>query len=136
MKLKLKLLKKRNILGKSSGGCTVVYCSLSAKESLRAVKNARNNGQKNIYVETCTQYLTLTDEMFVKGGPEKGILYMLAPPLRKQEDIETLVRNWKWRYTGNSYRSLPILKPEQKRNSGIKDDFRFAPGGISGVEES
>lgn len=106
---------------------------LSAKESLWAVQNARDMGQKNIFVETCTQYLTLTDALFEEGGPEKGILWMLAPPLRKQEDIEVL-----WDGVANG--DIQVIatdhcpfKPEEKL--ACKDDFRTCPGGISGVEE-
>lgn len=120
-------------LAKVVGEAPLYIVHLSAKESLDAVKIARRNGQKNIYVETCTQYLTLTDDMFVKGGNEKGILYMLAPPLRKKADLEALwdgVKNGDIQVIATDH--CPF-KPEQKLEH--KDDFRFAPGGISGVEE-
>lgn len=106
---------------------------LSARESLKAVKNAREEGQKNIFVETCTQYLTLTDKLFEEGGKESGILYILAPPLRKQEDIDEL---WKGVRDGDiqviATDHCPF-RPEQKLEN--VDDFRTCPGGISGVEE-
>lgn len=106
---------------------------LSAKESLWAVKNARKMGQKNLYVETCTQYLTLTDKMFEEGGKEKGILYILAPPFRKKDDIEELwkgIRDGEIQVVATDH--CPF-KPEQKLEN--VDDFRKCPGGISGVEE-
>lgn len=106
---------------------------MSAKESLYAVQNARNMGQNNIFVETCTQYLTLTDDKFIEGGNEKGILYTLAPPLRKQEDIEVL-------WDGVASGDVQVIatdhcpfKAEQKLP--FANDFRGCPGGISGVEE-
>ncbi|MDO5695257.1 MAG: dihydropyrimidinase [Eubacteriales bacterium] len=106
---------------------------LSAKESLRAVKNARAMGQRNIFVETCTQYLTLTDRLFEEGGPEKGILYMLAPPLRKQADIDEL---WEGVANGDiqviATDHCPFLPHEKLENV---HDYRTCPGGISGVEE-
>lgn len=120
-------------LAKVVGDAPLYIVHLSAKESLWAVRNARSNGQKNIFVETCTQYLTLTDDLFVEGGAEKGVLYLLAPPLRKKEDIDEL---WKGVANGDiqviATDHCPFL-PEQKVEH--KDDFRFAPGGISGVEE-
>ena len=65
---------------------------LSAGESMDAVAAAREKGQKNIFVETCTQYLMLTEDKFREGGDEEGIKYILAPPFRKQKDIDRLWR--------------------------------------------
>ncbi len=120
-------------LARVEGDAPLYIVHLSASESLDAVKNAREKGQKNIYVETCTQYLTLTDDMFVNGGKEKGILYMLAPPLRKQKDIDAL-------WLGVQKGDIQVIatdhcpfKPEEKLEN--VNDFRFCPGGISGVEE-
>lgn len=103
---------------------------LSAKESLDEVCKARRNGQKNIFVETCTQYLTLTEDKFKE---EDGIKYIMAPPLRKEEDLKRL---WK----GVALGEIQVIATDHcpftiEEKLAHKDDYRFCPGGVSGVEE-
>lgn len=106
---------------------------LSAKESLDEVVLARKAGQQNIFVETCTQYLMLTEDKFKEGGAEEGIKYILAPPFRKQDDIERL---WEGLQRGEiqvvATDHCPFTIEEKLAH---KEDYRFCPGGISGVEE-
>lgn len=53
-----------------AGDAPLYIVHLSAHESLQAVREARARGQKNIYVETCPQYLLLTDDVYERGCPE------------------------------------------------------------------
>lgn len=120
-------------LAKVAGDAPLYIVHLSAHESLEPVRAARAAGQQNIFVETCTQYLMLTDTMFSEGGPSKGILYMLAPPLRKEIDNVEL-----WKAVADGEVQVVAtdhcpFKPEQKLEH--VDDYRGAPGGMSGVEE-
>lgn len=120
-------------LAKTAGDSNLYIVHMSAKESLYEVKLAREKGQKNIFVETCTQYLMLTDDKFVEGGSKEGIKYILAPPLRKKEDNEVL---WKGVADGDIQVIATDHCPftlEQKQEHA--DDYRNCPGGISGVEE-
>jgi len=120
-------------LAKVENESNLYIVHLSAKESLEEVIQARKAGQKNVYVETCTQYLTLTDDKFKEGGSKEGIKYILAPPFRKREDNERL---WKGVKDGDiqviATDHCPFTLKEKLENV---DDFRFCPGGISGVEE-
>jgi dihydropyrimidinase len=64
---------------------TPVYLPhLSAAESLEVVRWFRSRGEIRVFAETCPHYLTLTDEEMKK----RGTLAKVAPPLRKQEDVE------------------------------------------------
>ena len=104
---------------------------LSCKESLEAVKEARAEGQKNIFVETCTQYLVLTEERYLD---EDGLKYIMSPPLRTKEDCEAL---WKGIAEGEiqavATDHCPFNYGKEKQLG--KDDFTKCPNGAPGVEE-
>lgn len=102
----------------------------SAKESLELIELARKKGLKNLKVETCPQYLLLTDECYER---EDGLKYIMAPPLRKKADNEAL-----WKAVGNGQVDVIAtdhcpFNLEQKMQG--KDNFTKAPGGAAGVEE-
>ncbi len=108
------------------------FVHVSTKKGLDEIITARKRGVKNIYCETCPQYLTLTEDYYNKENYE-GLKYIMAPPLRKSEDIEAL-----WEGVAND--DVDVIATdhcpfflEQKLNA--KDDFTIAPGGVSGVEE-
>ena len=61
---------------------------LSSAEGLHEVLKARAEHRPSIGVETCTQYLVLTDEMY--EDPEEGLKAVMSPPLRKDQDREEL----------------------------------------------
>lgn len=115
------------------GDAPVYIVHLSAHESLDQVRLARHGGQQNIYVETCTQYLLLTDDKFRQGGPQEAIKYMMAPPLRREEDNRAL---WQGLRDGTvqvvATDHCPFTIEEKQENTA---DFRNCPGGVSGVEE-
>lgn len=120
-------------LAKANDDAPVYVVHLSAHESLEEVRLARRDGQRNIFVETCPQYLLLTDDKFKEGGPEEGIKYMLAPPLRKKQDNDAL-------WAGLDDGSVQVVATDhcpftiQEKLENV-DDFRRCPGGVSGVEE-
>lgn len=68
-------------------GCPFYVVHLSSKEGEETITTARMMGTE-ITVETCPQYLLLTDEDNLK---QRGVL-KVAPPLRTKEDTEAL---WK-----------------------------------------
>ncbi len=119
-------------LSEMAGFPHLYFVHVSTKKGLDEIISARQRGAKNIYCETCTQYLTLTEECYKKENHE-GLKYIMAPPLRTQKDIEAL---WK----GIEDNDVDVIATDhcpfymdQKRDG--KDDFRLAPGGASGVQE-
>jgi dihydropyrimidinase len=121
-------------LSKMAGDAPLYIVHTSTKESLAAVRRAKQEGLKNLYVETCTQYLTLTDSKYEENGSIEGLKYLMSPPLRKQEDIDAL---WKGIENGDvqviATDHCPFSFKEQKLDG--KDDFTKSPGGAPGVEE-
>ncbi|MDL2238447.1 amidohydrolase family protein, partial [Christensenellaceae bacterium OttesenSCG-928-K19] len=61
---------------------------MSSKAGMEAARRARENGVK-AYVESCPQYLLLTDERYALPGFE-GAKYAVSPPLRKAQDAGAL----------------------------------------------
>lgn len=104
----------------------------SAKESLDQVRLARSRGLKNLKVETCPQYLLLTDEEYSKENSE-ALKYIMAPPLRKKEDnaalLQAIIDN-----------TVDVIATDHcpffhKQKLEGMDNFSMAPGGVAGVEE-
>lgn len=106
----------------------------SSKLGLEEIRNARKRGVKNLYCETCTQYLTYTDKKYEEGGPSEGVKYICAPPLRKDEDVEAL-------WEGVADGTVDVIATDhcpfyyESEKLPYKDDFLNAPGGIPGIEE-
>ncbi len=118
-------------LARLAGDAPVYIVHLSCKESLEAVREARRLGQKNIFVETCPQYLLLTEEKYLD---EDGLKYVMSPPLRTKEDCDAL---WKGLADGE----IQVVATDHcPFNYGIekqqgKNDFTKCPNGAPGVEE-
>ncbi|MDO4662611.1 MAG: dihydropyrimidinase [Tissierellia bacterium] len=120
-------------LAKLADDAPVYIVHTSTKEAIDRIKLAKDNGQKNVFCETCTQYLTLTDQMYYKDGKKEGLKYLMAPPLRKKKDNEALWLAIKDGYVDTiATDHCPFTLKE--KNDGI-DDFSKAPGGAPGVEE-
>ncbi|HAX51678.1 MAG TPA: dihydropyrimidinase, partial [Lachnospiraceae bacterium] len=75
-------------LSAMAGGAPLYIVHLSSKEGLLEVMKARASHQEHFAVETCTQYLTLTDDLY--QDRQEGLKAIMSPPLRKKEDIEAL----------------------------------------------
>lgn len=120
-------------LANIAGGAPLYIVHLSCEKSLKAVKHARENGNINIFVETCPQYLTLTEEKYF-GENQEGLKYILSPPLRKEEDCEAL---WK----GIAENQIQVIGTDHcpfnfnKEKQLGRKDFTLCPNGIPGVEE-
>jgi len=61
--------------------CPLYIVHLSTEKGVIPIQKAREEGQ-NVYVETCPQYLTMTDAKLQKLGP----LAKIGPPLRTERD--------------------------------------------------
>lgn len=118
-------------LARLAGDAPVYVVHLSSKEGLEAVLDARRKGQKNIFVETCPQYLTLTEDKYLG---EDGLKYILSPPLRTEEDCKRL---WEGLAAGDiqvvGTDHCPFNYGKEKQLG--KDDFTKCPNGAPGVEE-
>lgn len=118
-------------LARMAGDAPVYIVHLSCKESLEEVREARRQGQKHIFVETCPQYLLLTEECYQK---EDGLKYIMSPPLRTQEDCRAL---WEGLADGTiqvvATDHCPFRYGKEKQMG--KDDFTACPNGAPGVEE-
>ncbi|MBP1919219.1 dihydropyrimidinase [Youngiibacter multivorans] len=120
-------------LSEMAGWPNLYLVHISAKESLEEVRRARKNGARNIFVETCTQYLTLTEDKYDLPDGE-ALKYIMSPPLRKQSDVDAL---WKGIADGDvqvvGTDHCPFFF-EEKLMFGLSD-FTKCPNGGPGVEE-
>ncbi len=66
--------------------CPMYIVHVSTREALEVIEMYRNWGSNPIYAETCTHYLTLTNEEMLK----LGTLAKVSPPLREKEHIDAL----------------------------------------------
>jgi dihydropyrimidinase len=103
--------------------CTLYIPHVSASRALAPIRRAREAGHV-VYAETCPQYLTLTEEVLHKRGPQAKI----APPLRTAEDNEGL---WRGIQNGTIDTVASDHAPKLKET---KDDFFEAPYGSPQAE--
>lgn len=106
---------------------------ISAKESLEEIRRAKRKGAKNVFVETCIQYLYLTEDRYLLPGGE-GLKYVMSPPLRKWDDVYALwegIREGLVQVVGTDHCPFRF---ETKLEYGAKD-FTKCPNGGPGVEE-
>ncbi len=116
-----------------AGDAPAYIVHLSTEGGLREVEKARAAGQKRFGVETCTQYLTLTDDEY--QDDIEGLKAVMSPPLRKQSDINAL---WTALGRGEIIDTIatdhcPFSFAAQKQQG--REDFRKCPNGAPGVEE-
>lgn len=119
-------------LSEIAGFPHLYFVHVSTKKGLDEIISARKRGAKNIYCETCVQYLTLTEEKYEEEN-NGGLKYIMSPPLRKKEDVEAL-------WIGIEKGQVDVIATDHcpfilndKLNG--KDNFKVAPGGAPGVEE-
>ena len=66
--------------------CPMYIVHVSTWEALEVIEMFRNWNEAPIYAETCTHYLTLTNEEMLKLGS----LAKVSPPLREKRDVDAL----------------------------------------------
>ena len=109
-------------------GAPVWVVHLSSKEGLEEARRARLRGQA-VYLETCPQYLTLTDDVYSLPDPAR---FIMSPPPRKAADNAALLaamQAGEIDFIGTDHCSFTLA---QKAARG--DDFSKAPNGGAGVQ--
>jgi dihydropyrimidinase len=109
----------------------VYFVHMSAKEALREVREARDEGLP-VFAETCPQYLFLTlDDL---GNGFEGSKFVCSPPLRTPDHAVEL---WK----GLLKDDLQVVSTDHcpfdfhgQKELG-RGDFRKIPNGLPGVED-
>ncbi|MGI5936990.1 MAG: dihydropyrimidinase [Oscillospiraceae bacterium] len=112
-------------------GAPVWVVHLSTREGMEEIRAAREKGVK-VLVETCPQYLTLTEEVYIKPGFE-GAKYVCSPPIRSAKDKDEL---WSAIMGGE----VDIISTDHcsynfrgQKELG-REDFSKIPNGLPGVE--
>ena len=115
-----------------AGEAPVYVVHLSSAAGLAEVRKARAAGQRHFGVETCTQYLTLTEEAY--SDPQEGLKAVMSPPLRTGADCEAL-------WGGLADGSVDAVATDHcpfrfavEKQYGV-GDFTACPNGAPGVEE-
>ena len=122
-------------LAHQAGDARANVVHLSTEAGLQAIRDARGRGQKNIFVETCPQYLLLDDRCYNEQGDDgfAGAKYVMSPPLRKTQDVEALreaVLKGEIDTIATDHCSFN-LHGQKDRGVG---DFRKIPNGGPGIE--
>jgi len=120
------------LLAKMAGDAPLYIVHLTNALALEFIKSARARGQKNIYAETCPQYLMLDKSLYDLPGTE-GLKYIMCPPLRSAADRAAL-----WQGLASDINTVatdhcPFFFETQKMLG--KDDFTTCPSGAPGIEE-
>ncbi len=113
-----------------AGDAPLYIVHLSGHLGMQYIKLAKRNGLKNLFTETCPQYLLLDDSYYER---EDGLKYICSPPLRhkannallwediRQGDIDTVATD-----------HCPFDYTLKQELGGA--DFTKCPGGLPGVE--
>ncbi len=102
---------------------------MSTGDGADIIKNARDRGAKNVFAETCAQYLVLDDSLFAK---KDGHLYATCPQLKKPSDQARL---WKGIKRGEVCAiSTDTCSFTRKQKAMWKGDWTKIPMGMPGLE--
>ena len=133
------------LLAKMAGDAPIYIVHLTNALGLAFIKEARHGtggqdarqqksgvGQKNLFAETCPQYLLLDESLYSLSGSE-GLKYIMCPPLRSEADREALWQGLDSDIDTIATDHCPFNFASQKILG--KDDFTKCPSGAPGVEE-
>ncbi|WP_293844111.1 dihydropyrimidinase [uncultured Parolsenella sp.] len=118
-----------------AGDAHVNVVHLSTKLGLEAIRAAKARGQKNIFVETCPQYLLLDDTCFTRRGEDglEGLEFVMSPPPRKPSDRAALRQALLDGEIDTIATDHCSFNLHGQKDRGV-DDFRAVPNGGAGVE--
>ena len=104
---------------------------LSCKDALDRVRQAMARGQQ-LNVETCIQYLLLSDALYEQETPFDAAKWVFSPPLRAYEDQVALWQGVKQGLIKTVATDHCPFCMSQKAMG--QDDFSLIPNGMPGVE--
>jgi dihydropyrimidinase len=108
-------------------GADLYIFHLSTREGLELIAGARARGMR-VYAETCTHYLTLTEDCYDRVG---GHRFICSPPLRAAADVEAL-----WQGIDDGLITV-VSSDHCGFDTSAKDrgrgDFTQVPNGLPGV---
>jgi dihydropyrimidinase len=114
----------------NAGDAPLYFVHISSGLSLDFIRAARARGQKNIYVETCPQYLFLDESLYER---EDGLKYIMSPPIRDKGNRKAI---WESIFNNDvdtiGTDHCPFFYNKEKQLGKV--DFTKAPGGAPGVE--
>ena len=115
----------------------IMIVHVSGREAMEQIKWAQDRGFK-VYGETCTQYITLTeDDMKGLNMDMSGSKYVCSPPPRdaaSQEAIWEGIRQGVFSTFSSDHCPFRYEGEDGKQNPKAKTSFRWVPNGIPGVE--
>jgi dihydropyrimidinase len=120
------------LFARAAGEAPLYIVHLTNELGLGYIRYARERGQRNLYAETCPQYLLL-EESHYEGPGDEGLKYIICPPLRTARDQESLWEGLKEDIDTVATDHCPFFFASQKIRG--KDDFTQCPSGAPGVEE-
>lgn len=113
-----------------AGDAPLYIVHLSNHLGMQYINLAKQNGLKNLFTETCPQYLMLDDSCYER---EDGLKYILSPPLRNKANNALL---WEDIQKGDidtvATDHCPFDYTLKQRLGG--SDFTKCPNGMPGVE--
>jgi dihydropyrimidinase len=125
------------LFAKMAGDAPLYIVHLSNALGLAYIRAAKERGQRNLYAETCPQYLLLDESRYDLPGIE-GLKYLMCTPLRTKADQETL---WLGLLETKFHEGIDTIATDHcpfffatQKILG-KDDFTRCPSGAPGVEE-
>ena len=119
---------KRAVHWAKSVDAPLYIVHMANKEGLEAAVKAKRSG-KDIYIETCPQYLEFTSDVYKR---EDGRNFVCSPPIKGQESQDAL---WEAIKLGEIDTVATDHCPFQSYEKDWgKDDFTKIPNGCAGVE--
>jgi dihydropyrimidinase len=124
---------RMTLIARMAGDAPLYIVHLTNGLALDFIRAARGRGQRNLYAETCPQYLLLDESRYDLPGDE-GLKYIMCPPLRAKADQAAL---WAGLALGDinviATDHCPFFFATQKKRGS--NDFTRTPSGAPGIEE-
>ncbi|MEM6381945.1 MAG: dihydropyrimidinase [Pseudomonadota bacterium] len=115
----------------------IMIVHVSGREAMEQIQWAKSRGMK-IYGETCTQYITLTeDDMRGLNMDMAGAKYVCSPPPRDEESQKAIwegIQQGVFHTFSSDHCPFRYEGTDGKQNPKARTSFRWVPNGIPGVE--
>ena len=110
--------------------CAFLCVHITSKKAFDELIKAKKEN-KEIYTETCPQYILFNDAVYEKEFNESA-KYVCAPPIRKKKDNVALI-------AGIKNKTMDIVSTDHcsftmKQKELGKDDYTKIPGGVNMIE--